>query len=148
MSADEPAASREDLLALIAVLREQNMARAQRCADLEEHNERLTAGVVKLERPLSHDSNNSCTPPSSDVFSGPPDAAVKPKATRKRGRQLGAPRTGLAIAEAPDRVGDHRPSVCGDRGETLSGAASQRSCRRQDDRHSAGHGADHRAPVA
>jgi hypothetical protein len=52
VSADEPAASREDLLALIAVLREQNVALAQRCADLEERNERLTARVAELERPL------------------------------------------------------------------------------------------------
>jgi zinc-finger binding domain of transposase IS66 len=56
---------------------------------------------------------------------------VKPKATRRRGRQPGVSGAGLAMAETPDPVEDHRPSVCGDCGETLSGAAPQGFTRRQ-----------------
>lgn len=131
VSAAEPAASREDLLALIAVLREQNVVLAQWCADLEEQNGRLTARVAELERRLSRDSNNSSKPPSSDAFGRLLDTVVKPKPTRKRGRQPGAPRAGLAMVEAPDRVEDHRPSACGDCGETLAEGASQGFTRRQ-----------------
>ena len=42
LTAAEPAASRKDLLTLIAVLREQNVVLTERCAGLEERNERLT----------------------------------------------------------------------------------------------------------
>jgi transposase len=70
MSAAEPAASREDLLALIAVLREQNVtlaersalleeqnaALAERCDRLEGENKRLTARVAELERRLNRNA--------------------------------------------------------------------------------------------
>ncbi|MET8624468.1 DUF6444 domain-containing protein [Kitasatospora sp. NPDC004669] len=64
----ELAASREDRLALIAVLREQNVVLAERCAGLEEQNERLTARVAGLERRLDRNSKNSNFRPSQDVF--------------------------------------------------------------------------------
>src|SRR5437899_8939328 len=103
-AAAEPAASREDLLTLIAVLREQNVVLAERCAGLEEQNERLTARVAELERRLDRNSKNSNFPPSQDVFGLPRDeTAAKPKPVGKRGKRKGAPGAGLVTVENPDR---------------------------------------------
>ena len=131
-AAAEPAASREDLLTLIAVLREQNVVLAERCAGLEEQNERLTARVAELERRLDRNSKNSNLPPSQDVFGLPRDeTAAKPKPAGKRGKRKGAPGAGLAMVESPDRVQDHRPGACSDCGETLGDALSVGFARRQ-----------------
>jgi transposase len=145
-AAAEPAASREDLLTLIAVLREQNVALAQRCAGLEEQvvlletqneqltvaNERLTARVAELERRLDRNSKNSNFPPSQDVFGLPKDeTAAKPRPVGRRGKPKGAPGAGLAMVEKPDHVQDHRPGACPDCGEVLDGAPSAGFARRQ-----------------
>jgi hypothetical protein len=99
-AAAEPAASREDLLTLIAVLREQNVVLAGRCAGLEEQNEhmvvaneQLTARVAELERRLDRNSKSSNFPPSQDVFSLRKDesGAAKPKPAVRRGKRKGAP---------------------------------------------------------
>ncbi|PYC77122.1 hypothetical protein C7C46_19975 [Streptomyces tateyamensis] len=115
---------------LIGLLREQNSALVERCAQLEEQNARLTARVAELERRLSRDSGNSSKPPSSDAF-GRPAENPRPKAARKRGRQPGAPGAGLGMVERPDRVEDHRPKACGGCGERLAGAESAGFARRQ-----------------
>jgi hypothetical protein len=84
-TAAEPAASREDLLALIAVLREQNAALAAQNVALEARaetlvvaNERLTARVAELERRLDRNSKNSNFPPSQDVFGLPKEQTAAP----------------------------------------------------------------------
>jgi hypothetical protein len=69
----EPAASREDLLALVVMLCEQNASLAGRCALLEAQNEQLTARVAELERRLNRNSNNSNFPSSQDAFGLPKD---------------------------------------------------------------------------
>jgi len=136
-AAAEPAASREDLLTLIAVLREQNVVLAERCAGLEGQvtllesqneqltvaNERLTARVAELERRLDRNSKNSNFPPSQDVFGLPKDeaAAAKPKPAARRGKRKGAPGSGLAMVEHPDRVRDWRPTDLVDRSADRSG---------------------------
>jgi transposase len=132
-AAAEPAVSREDLLTLIAVLREQNVVLAERCAGLEEQNERLTARVAELERRLDRNSKNSNFPPSQDVFGLPKDgtAAAKPRSAAKRGKRKGAPGAGLAMVENPDRVQDHRPGACSDCGEALDDVPSVGFARRQ-----------------
>jgi transposase len=131
-AAAEPAASCEDLLTLVAVLREQNVVLAERCAGLEEQNERLTARVAELERRLDRNSKNSNLPPSQDVFGLPKDeSAAKPKPAAKRGKRRGAPGAGLAMVESPDRVQDHRPGACSDCGEALGAALSVGFARRQ-----------------
>lgn len=131
-AAAEPAASREDLPTLIAVLREQNVVLAERCAGLEEQNERLTARVAELERRLDRNSKNSNFPPSQDVFGLPRDeTAAKPKPVGKRGKRKGAPGAGLATVENPDRVEDHRPGACPACGEGLGDALSVGFARRQ-----------------
>ncbi|WP_127354342.1 IS66 family transposase [Actinacidiphila soli] len=146
-AAAEPAASREDLLALIAVLREQNAALAERCALLEERgalledqnaqlaaaNERLTKRVAELERRLGRNSGNSNFPPSQDVFGLPKDEKPesKPKSEARRGKRKGAPGTGLGMVESPDKVRNHRPRACGDCGTGLRGIPSVGFARRQ-----------------
>jgi hypothetical protein len=75
VSADEPVASREDLLVLVGLLRQQNAALAEQVAVQAEHiarletdNEWLRARVGELERRLNRNSGNSNLPPSTDVF--------------------------------------------------------------------------------
>jgi transposase len=139
-AAVEPTASREDLLALIAVLREQNAALAGRCALLEEQNEqlaaaneRLTKRVAELERRLNRNSGNSNFPPSQDVFGPPKDERpeAKPKEQAKRGKRKGAPGAGLGMVENPDQVKNHRPHACAGCGSHLRGAPSAGFARRQ-----------------
>ncbi|MGI5515993.1 IS66 family transposase [Streptomyces sp. CA-106131] len=152
--AAESAASREDLLALIALLREQNVALAERCALLEERNtvletraalledqnaqlaaanERLTKRVVELERRLNRNSGNSNFPPSQDVFGLPKDdkPEAQPKGQARRGRRKGTPGAGLGMVENPDQVENHRPRACADCGSHLRGAPSVGFARRQ-----------------
>ncbi|MEZ0096342.1 IS66 family transposase [Streptacidiphilus sp. EB129] len=153
-AAAEPAASREDLLALIAVLREQNVALAQQCALTEERNallekraalledknaqlaaanERLAKRVAQLERRLGRNSGNSNFPPSQDVFGLPADGKpeAKPKNETRRGKRRGAPGAGLGMVERPDKVRNHRPGACGDCGTGLRGVPSVGFARRQ-----------------
>jgi transposase len=137
VSAAEPVASREDLLVLVGLLREQNAALAEqnavlveRCERLEAENERLTARVAELERRLGRNSGNSNLPPSTDVF-GRPKAEPKPKQAGPRGKRKGAPGSGLALVEEPDETVDHRPARCGGCGEELAKVASAGFARRQ-----------------
>ncbi|MBV9023544.1 MAG: IS66 family transposase, partial [Streptomycetaceae bacterium] len=146
-AAVDPAASREDLLALVAVLREQNVALAEQCVLLEERavlledqnaqlvaaNERLTMRVAELERRLDRNSGNSNFPPSQDVFGLPKESKpeVKPKSEAKRGKRKGAPGAGLGMVESPDKIKNHRPGACGDCGAGLRGAPSVGYARRQ-----------------
>lgn len=118
-------ASREDLLALIGVLQEQNTALRRHLAQqaeeithlrgeneqLRAENERLTARVGQLERRLGRNSSNSSLPPSSDLFDKPESKPAK-KSARKRGRQQGAEGFGLSMVTDPDQVHDHLPATC------------------------------------
>lgn len=145
-AAAEPAASREDLLALIGVLREQNVMLSERCALLEERNERLLADnerltrrVAELERRLDRNSKNSNFPPSQDVFGLAKDTEAraqaepesKPAARPRRGKRTGAPGKALEMVEKPDKVRNHRPTACGDCGAGLRGVPSLGFARRQ-----------------
>lgn len=110
-------ASREELLALIGVLQDQNTLLRSQVAELKADNqalradnarlradnERLTNRVAELERRLGRNSANSSLPPSSDRFEKP---GKKPaaKSTRKRGRQKGAEGFGLSMVADPDQT--------------------------------------------
>ena len=96
--------SREELLALVDLLRAQNAA-------LVMEVERLTARVAELERRLGRNSGNSSLPPSSDSFVRP-ERKAPPASGRRRGRQPGSPGSGLAMVEVPDQVEDHLPARC------------------------------------
>lgn len=101
-------ASREDLLALIGVLQEQNTALRHQVIEQQAEvtrfkadNERLTVRVAELERRLGRDSSNSSMPPSSDRFARP-DKPAPAKSARKRGRQKGAAGFVLSMVADPD----------------------------------------------
>src|SRR5512142_2617181 len=74
----------------------------------------LREEVARLQRRLSRNSRNSSMPPSTDGTlpgSPPPELPDKPPATRRRGRQRGAPGSALRWT-APTTVVDHRPAGC------------------------------------
>lgn len=104
--------SYDELAAL--VVRQMATIEAQRetIAQLEATVGRLSARVAELERRQSRNSGNSSLPPSSDTFVRP-DKKAPVKSGRKRGRQPGAPGSGLAMVDTPDEVEDHVPAACG-----------------------------------
>ncbi|MFI7446454.1 DUF6444 domain-containing protein [Nonomuraea sp. NPDC049714] len=122
--------SYDELAAL--VVRQMATIEAQRktVAQLEAMVDRLTSRIAELERRLGRNSENSSLRPSSDTFVRP---KRKPpvKSGRKRGRQPGAPRAGLAMVETPDQVGEHVPDACRGCGKRLSADDSIGFARRQ-----------------
>jgi len=97
--------SREELIALIASLAGTNAA----C--LVEANTVLRKRVAELERRLGRNSGNSSLPPSTDDRPGANRAArraAKPTG-RRRGKQPGAPGSGLGFVADPDVTVDHFP---------------------------------------
>ncbi|MEO3807271.1 DUF6444 domain-containing protein [Nonomuraea sp. B1E8] len=114
------------------VVRQMHTIEAQRqtIAQLETTVEQLSARVAELERRQGRNSGNSSLPPSSDTFVRP-ERKPPPASWRKRGRQPGAPGSGLAMAEVPDEVEDHLPAACGGCGQELSATDSVGFARRQ-----------------
>lgn len=96
MPAGLEAASREDLLALIGLLREQIEA-------LSAANAALTERVAELERKAGRNSGNSNMPPSTDVFGRSKEQAEADpgsggkKTAARRGKQRGAKGRGLSL---------------------------------------------------
>jgi transposase len=91
--------------------------------------ERLEALVAELRRQAGQNSGNSGKPPSrdpADERKRQAEERAKRKAgtTRSKGKQRGAPGSGLAMSENPDTVIDHRPACCqgcgGELGEDTS----------------------------
>ena len=104
--------SREELLALVV--------------ELKAANDRLVARVEDLERQLGRNSGNSSMPPSSDVFAKP--ARRKPPSSgRKRGKQPGAPGSGLALVADPDEIVDRFPTLCSGCGGGFAGLDGKHS---------------------
>lgn len=115
--------SREDLLVLIAM--------QQRTIDeLKSANEQLRARVEKLESEAGRNSENSSMPPSSDG-SNRAERSKVPSAGRPRGKQPGAPGTGLALVADPGEVLDVFPPSCAGCGSHMVGGASVGFARRQ-----------------
>jgi transposase len=91
----------------------------------------LREEVARLHRRLSRDSRNSSMPPSSDgTLPGTPlPEPPRPAATRRRGRQPGAPGSALRWAPAA-AIEDHRPhGPCAGCGADLADALSVRVVR-------------------
>ena len=91
----------------------------------------LRAEVDRLRRRLSRNSGNSSMPPSSDgVLPGTARPEPPPRAaTRRRGRQPGAPGSALRWASDP-AIEDHRPhGPCPGCGADLADAVSTRVVR-------------------
>lgn len=79
---------------------------------LQAEVERLTTRVVELERQLKTNSQNSSKPPSQDVYAKPAPKSLRRKTGQKQGKQPGTPGANLKMVASPDKVIDHRPSVC------------------------------------
>jgi transposase len=106
--------SREELLAVVTA---QAQVIEQQAARIEE----LTAQVADLTRRLGQDSGNSSLPPSSDRFGKPGRDRRKP-ATRRPGKQPGAPGSTLELVADPDEIIDHVPEECAGCGVDLADA--------------------------
>ena len=81
--------------------------------------ERQAAEIAELKRRLGLTSRNSSKPPSTDAPGAPARSLRKPSG-RRRGGQPGHPPAGLAFAEAPDAIREHRPRACARCGEGLA----------------------------
>ncbi len=107
------AASREDLLALIAALQAQVVELCAQVAQLRTENAHLRERVQTLEARLGQNSSNSSRPPSSDPPSVPPCPPHAPTG-RARGAQPGHQahlRQVLPEAEVT-RMVEHWPQTC------------------------------------
>jgi transposase len=106
--------SREQLLVVV-------VEQAAVIAEQAEQLEVLAGQVAELTRRLNQNSGNSSLPPSADRF-------VKPKrerggsASRKPGKQPGAPGSALELVADPDEVIEHLPAACAGCGGGLEGA--------------------------
>ena len=79
--------------------------------------ERLEALVAELRRQAGQNSGNSGKPPSRDPAEerkrqAEERAKRKAGTTRRKGKQRGAPGSGLSLSANPDTVVDHRPAHC------------------------------------
>ena len=110
---DERRPSYEELAVLVVEL-------GEAVEELRAENRELRSRLGELERQLGQNSGNSGKPPSRDSAAERQRQAEERKkraeasggATRRRGKQRGAPGTTLPMTEAPDEVVDHRPERC------------------------------------
>jgi transposase len=122
---DLTSASREELLALIAVLQAQ-------LAELQAQNARLEARVHALEARLATDSHHSSQPPSSDGPGAKPHPkSLRAPSGRKPGGQPGHVGSTLRLVDAPDAVQVHAPAPCAACGRSLAAVPALRRERRQ-----------------
>jgi transposase len=80
----------------------------------------LTEQVTELTRQLGQNSGNSSLPPSTDRGKGP--SRQRRGASRRPGKQHGAPGFTLEIVADPDEVIHHVPAACDGCGADLTGA--------------------------
>jgi transposase len=97
---------RDDPDAIIAIIERQDA----RITELEAQVAELKALVAVLEARLNQNSRNSSRPPSTDVFIKP--RSLRRKAERRAGGQQGHEGSTLKMADCPDRVVDHKVTVC------------------------------------
>jgi transposase len=110
--------SDDELVVLIAVLREENLA--------------LKAKVAELEARLNQNSRNSSRPPASDSpFVKPSPKSLRKKGQRRPGRPDGQQGVTLEQVAVPDVVVVHEPEVCSCCGEGLAGRRETGRERRQ-----------------
>jgi transposase len=117
----------------LQALREENRTLKALVAELLPLQEQLaqaTARIKELEDRLAQDSRTSSKPPSSDGLGRLPRSARRPSGKRPGGQAGHAGHT-LVMGEQPDEVVGHRPQVCRQCGEDLSGVAGLVTERRQ-----------------
>jgi transposase len=117
----------------LQALREENRTLKALVAELLPLQEQLaqaTARIKELEDRLAQDSRTSSKPPSSDGLGRLPRSSRRPSGKRPGGQAGHAGHT-LVMVEQPDDVVRHRPQVCRQCGEDLSGVAGLVAGRRQ-----------------
>ncbi len=129
-----------DLEAVVASQAQLIRSQAELIESQRETIEKLEAKVAGLERQLGQNSGNSGTPPSRDTAAERQRQAEERQrrpqakgagAKRRKGKQRGAPGTGLRMSAAPDEVVDHRPARCGGCGAELGDDAPSEFAARQ-----------------
>lgn len=126
------AASREDLLALIAALQAQVVERQAQVAQLRVENAQLRERVQVLEARLATDSHTSSQPPVSDSPGAKPHPkSLRAPSGRKPGGQAGHGGHTLALVDQPDEVRVDAPSTCQACGRSLEGVPRLRRERRR-----------------
>ena len=103
---------------LVARIAEQDARLAERDQRIAEQDKRIAEQdkrIAELERRLSRNSGNSSMPPSSDDLPGRKKPAPRPgRGSGRRGKQPGAPGSGLAWREVPEETVPHFPrGACG-----------------------------------
>src|SRR5436309_1180396 len=117
----------------LQTLREENRMLKALVAELlplKEQLARANTRIKELENRLAKDSRTSSKPPSSDGLARLPRSSRRPSGKRPGG-QAGHPGHTLTMVGQPDEVVRHRPGVCSQCGEDLSGVPSSIAERRQ-----------------
>src|SRR5260370_19598237 len=117
----------------LQALREENRTLKALVAELLPLKEQLAqanARIKELEDTLARDSRTSSKPPSSDGLACLPRSSRRPSGKR-HGGQAGHPGHTLSMVEQPDEVVRHRPQVCRQCSEDLSGVPGMVAERRQ-----------------
>ena len=117
----------------LQALREENRTLKALVAELLPLKEQViqaNARIKELEDRLAQNSRTSSKPPSSDGLGRLPRSSRRPSAKRPGG-QAGHPGHTLAMVEQPDEVVRHRPKVCSQCHEELSGVPGTIAERRQ-----------------
>jgi transposase len=99
-------------------------------ATLQAYVRELLAENAALKRRLAQDSHNSSKPPASDGLSRP-RRPTRVRSGKKPGGQLGHAGHTLALVATPDVVEAHRPAVCGQCQQPLTGVVGTVVERRQ-----------------
>src|SRR6266436_7482598 len=117
----------------LQALREENRMLKALVAELLPFKEQLAqanARIKELEDRLAKDSRTSSKPPSSDGLARLPRSSRRPSG-KHSGGQAGHPGHTLVMVEQPDEVVRHRPKVCSQCSEDLSGLPGIVAERRQ-----------------
>src|SRR5712691_6290887 len=117
----------------LQALREENRILKALVAELLPLKEQLAqahARIKDLEDRLAQDSRTSSKPPSSDGLARLPRSSRRPSGKRPGG-QAGHRGHTLSMVEQPDEVMGHRPKVCSQCSEDLSGVPGSVAERRQ-----------------
>src|SRR5216684_7724562 len=94
-----------------AILIPENARQREQIAELVAQNAALAARIQELEARLAKDSHNSSKPPSSDGL-GRKTKSLRRRSGKQPGGQLGHRGETLRLVATPDRVVEHRPSIC------------------------------------
>lgn len=113
----------EAVIALVMGLAQQIAVQAQQI-DVQARE------IAEIKERLGKNSRNSHKPPSSDGLRRP-TVSSRERSGRRSGGQVGHPGKTLKMAQSPDRVVAHAPSVCAGCQAALEGVAGEVAGRRQ-----------------